>query len=1279
MTPKAIPWRVPVPPLFCDLKVLPTFLGLLAIGLAVPFARADDRTWNGGGANDLWSTGLNWGGLAPVAGDALFFGGSTRLTPDNDLAADTLFGGITFNSDAGAFVLSGNRITLGGDVVNSSGVLQTISLAMVLDAPRTIDAGPSGMTLSGVLSGPGGIVKQGGGTLTLSGSGTNTYEGLTEVAAGQLTLGKTGGATAVGGDLTLSGAGTALVFTSAGAQNQIANSATVTLNGVGSVLGNTAANFGLVVGATTVTEEIANLNVTNGMFFTGSGTWTISGAGFFDGATGDARYLHNSGGTVNFGSLSLAGMTGTGSGAADSFVVLGNNTSLRSTVVVGSGGLSLDNSRLILSLGSNAGTLGSRLVLNGNVSTTGTSASFIQLGGGALGTASVELSGTGGDHTRTFTVAGGGADLTVNVAIINGGATIGSLIKDGAGTLLLSGSSANTYTGLTTVSEGILNLGKTGGVNAVGGDLTINGSGDVIFAANGTQDQIPDSAKVIVNGAGSTFNGTGSNLGTRTVTETIAALEVLNGNFNTGSGSNWTVTGAGVFDGTGAADSRFIGNSGSSIRFGSLSVTAMAGTLVNADSFALGGASTAAVTTVAVGSGGLVLNGSTIRLNIGGTATGQLGSRLILDGDLTTTGTSSSGIVVGNSGTDGIADLELSSTAGDHVRTFDVGGGGANLTIGLAITDGAATSGGILKTGAGTMTLSGNNTYTGDTTVNEGILAIGASERIRDTSNLIVSGTGTFNLGPSRNETVAAVSVSTTDGGIVGTGTSTLVGTSYAISNDSGTATIDVALGGGGTLTKTGNGTLLLSGGAANTYSGLTSVSTGILRLGKTGGVNAIAGDLTISGSGDLTFAAGGAQNQIADSSHVLVDGTGGSSGSTFNGTGANEGWQSSLNETIGSLTVRNGNFNTGPTSTWTIAGEGVFDGTGANDARFIGNSGSVTHFGGLTLTAMTGTVIVSGADGFVLGGANNTIVSTVSVGAGGLTLDGSTLGLNRGGSSSNAGSRLVLDGDVTTIGSAASSIAVVGGTFNQADVELSSTAGNHVRTFDIGGGGANLSIGATITDGVATSGGILKEGAGILILTGANTYTGATTVGEGTLIVNGDQTAASGAIGVDAGATLGGSGGLGGHTEIAGNLRVGSNTSTGTTGNLDFGGNDLSFQSGSTWFIDIVGANNDSLLNIDVLTIAPDANLSFHFSGPSSTTYTLASYASRANLSTFANFDEGTIFSGYQIHYGDQAITLTAIPEPGTLALLGLGTAGFFFRRLRKRRSGVSASSEAG
>ena len=254
-----------------------------------PAALAASKTWNGGGGNNNWSTGANWGGTAPAAGDSLFFGGSTRLTNTNNLTADLSFAGITFNSGAGAFTLGGARITLGGDVTNSSTNLQTISLAMILSGNRTFTTSASGgdLTIGGVLSETGGargIIKMGAGTLTLA--GTNTYTGGTTINAGTVSvsadsnLGATSSAITFGGG-TLDAAAS---FTSSHAIN-------LASSGVFNVA------FGRSLTDTGAISGNGDLNLT------GYGTLILSGSG-----------SNGTGATTLNGALSLRGTVSLGSG-----------------------------------------------------------------------------------------------------------------------------------------------------------------------------------------------------------------------------------------------------------------------------------------------------------------------------------------------------------------------------------------------------------------------------------------------------------------------------------------------------------------------------------------------------------------------------------------------------------------------------------------------------------------------------------------------------------------------------------------------------------------------------------------------------------------------------------------------------------------------------------------------------------------------------------------------------------------------------------------------------
>ncbi len=154
----------------------------------VSAVHAADRTWDGGGSDAYWGIPANWDGdaTAPGAGDALFFGATSRLAATNDFTAGTAFSGITFLNSAGAYTLGGNAITLAGNISNLSTGAKTIGLPLTLSGTRTIFGSNAAVTVSGVLSGPGGLNTCVTNTLTLSGN--NTYEGFTTVSNGTLLI-----------------------------------------------------------------------------------------------------------------------------------------------------------------------------------------------------------------------------------------------------------------------------------------------------------------------------------------------------------------------------------------------------------------------------------------------------------------------------------------------------------------------------------------------------------------------------------------------------------------------------------------------------------------------------------------------------------------------------------------------------------------------------------------------------------------------------------------------------------------------------------------------------------------------------------------------------------------------------------------------------------------------------------------------------------------------------------------------------------------------------------
>jgi autotransporter-associated beta strand protein len=147
--------------------------------------------WGGGSsADNHWTTPENWAlSAAPVAGDALHFSGTAQLTAQNDFTTGTPFYGMTFTDSAGAFVLSGNKITLLGDIVNQSLNAQTIDFDLDLGGSIAFDAQNGEIVVNGAVGEAEagcGVIKKGQGTLTLT--GVLNYTGDTVIEEGALKI-----------------------------------------------------------------------------------------------------------------------------------------------------------------------------------------------------------------------------------------------------------------------------------------------------------------------------------------------------------------------------------------------------------------------------------------------------------------------------------------------------------------------------------------------------------------------------------------------------------------------------------------------------------------------------------------------------------------------------------------------------------------------------------------------------------------------------------------------------------------------------------------------------------------------------------------------------------------------------------------------------------------------------------------------------------------------------------------------------------------------------------
>ena len=485
-----------------------------------------------------------------------------------------------------------------------------------------------------------------------------------------------------------------------------ATSGGITFNG-GQIFNNTAA---LEIGASrSVTLEAGGGYLRAGW----SQTFTVSGPITGSGGLG---VIWDSGTVVLSGSNSYSGTTtiGTVGVANSSYNAVDANPSL---MLGSSNALSSGNA---LTFGSSGNNNTATLNLNGYNATVGATT--------GSGNAVIDNTAVGA-ATLTLSLASGSANYGGTIKNTAGAI---SLVKSGAGTQILSGTS--TYTGTTTVSAGTLEIASTGllGGGSYAGAITNNGS----FIAGSNSNQTLSGA---ISGSGAlTKNGTGT--------------MVLNG-ANTYTGATSVNAGTLRLQGT------------------AFSTTARAYTIASGAVLNIDGDTTVASGTTTLGgsgtlriSGGLLANtvGSgnnvTIALSSGAAIEIESGATMRNGGWQNMTWTNNKGSMNIASGAtfdlwDGAAVTVDALTGSGTITKTMVQNSPISLTVGAdngsGIFSGAISnpSGQIslVKTGSGTQTLSGSNTYTGTTTVSAGTLLIngqlGASGQATGLTSVAAAGT----------------------------------------------------------------------------------------------------------------------------------------------------------------------------------------------------------------------------------------------------------------------------------------------------------------------------------------------------------------------------------------------------------------------------------------------------------------------------------------------------------------------------------------------------------
>ena len=575
-------------------------------------------------------------------------------------------------------------------------------------------------------------------------------------------------------------------------------------------------------------------------------------------------------------------------------------------------------------------------------------------------------------------------------------------------------------------------------------------------------------------------------------------------------------------------------------------------------------------------------------------------------GTVTVSGTQSIGGLTFNTTGYTLNGGTLTGAAPTNTLTADTG---ISATVGSILAGGNAFD----KAGAGAVTLTGPNSYTGVTSVTTGTLQIGNGSNVGNLGAGAVSIASGATLAYKRSDSNLILgSVHSGAGTIAFLGTGIINQSSFRLTgNNSGftgpmTATLSriwvtspANLGAGGITVNTG-ASLYVAG--PGTYpNNITVGGTGWLET--TPAIGAIRSDFNgVIFSGNVALTADtliggytGATNTDLGTYSGIISGafglsTKGASAGTLTLTGANS-YTGTTSVITSTLQVGNGG------TTGNLGAGAVSIASGATLAYKRSDSnlilGSV-HSGAGTLAFLgTGTISQSsyqltGNNSGFTGPMTATLsriwaASPAALGAGNITL-------NNGAGMYVAGPG-TYPNNITVGGTGWSEVAGVIGAI-RSDFNGAIFSGNVALTADtlIGGytGATNTDLG-TYSGIISGAFGLSIKGAstGALTLTGANSYTGPTTVIAGKLLVNGNQLGAAGAVTVQTGATLGGSGTLGGVVTVnsGGILSPGNSPGTLTMSGLSLpAGSNLNMELGQA--NTVAGTYNDLVQDNGNLTL---------------------------------------------------------------------------------------------
>ncbi len=447
---------------------------------------------------------------------------------------------------------------------------------------------------------------------------------------------------------------------------------------------------------------------------------------------------------------------------------------------------------------------GGSLYYQGTTASTNRGITVNATGGGIFvvnGGETLTFNTTGIMANGTLTIGGGG-NTTISSAISGAG----GLTQTDGGITTLSGT--NTYTGVTTVNAGRLQIGKQ------------------VSLYNNTPASWTDTNIIVNSGATLAFNVGGTGEFTSANIDTLAAL-------GTGIGGFMDASILGL-DTTNASGGNFSYSTIIADTNGGANVVGL--TKLGAGTLTLNGMNTyTGVTTLSAGTVSVDTIGNGGEAGNLGQATNSRWNQILDGGTLSYTGLTASTDrdfwIFGNGGGINVTTAgQTLAIQGDEIALdgmLTIGGAGDALISSMIFS-----GGGLTKDGAGTLTLSalgGVNSYNGATTISNGTLVLGVADVIPDGSAVTADGTLDMN---GNSETIGSLA-----GAVGGLLTDSVAAPVTLTAGGDGTSTIFAGViedGSGVTsVTKEGAGALTLSG--MNTYTGITTINAGALSIASTG------------------------------------------------------------------------------------------------------------------------------------------------------------------------------------------------------------------------------------------------------------------------------------------------------------------------------------------------------------------------------------------------------------------------------------------------------------